>query len=103
MNALLMAGADILANPLVRSLLIFAALIVGILILFFIMSKRAGTASENDSAMNDSAKSEPIPAPVVSAAPITNDGEIIAAIMAAIVAAESETGKKFTVVSFKRK
>ena len=51
-------------------------------------------------------KKEPQPAPAPAPAPVVtknNDDEIIAVIAAAIAAAESEcSGKKFTVVSFKR-
>ena len=81
---------------LIGMLVVFAVLIIiwGCLVLFKIGLANTGTDKKKDAA--------PVEKPVVVSK--NDDGEIIAAIAAAIAMAESESdGLKFRVVSFRRK
>lgn len=89
--------------------LVFGVLAV-IMLIVIIFGKIFGVAQEKPKTekkveKKPEVKTEPAPAPVVEAAPVSDNGGIVAAIMAAISAfrgANGETGG-FRVVSFKKR
>lgn len=81
-------------------------LVIGIAVVFLSLILLWGSLSifKMFSAKDSTVKKEEASPHIQTPAPISADGEIIAAIAAAIAAAESESGGlKFRVVSFKRK